>query len=220
MGNFLVVLVLFSFCGVSESGGRGIVVGPPVFMAVSMVVSTQPVVLAAWSTILVISPSTVVLLALNLLSSKLRDNDAASVATGRGGNSKDNKVESSYLMLSLSPTVVAMPPPDGTLAPLAVAGCMATVAGGFGSVALFAVALAGVLCSNRLHFEVPAVATAVLFAEAGLTVAGLLALVAAAIPPFILHLVQFEGAMVVDVMFELWLCVLCQICQIHCYMEE
>jgi hypothetical protein len=26
--------------------------------------------------------------------------------------------------------------------------------------------------------------------------------------------------MVVDCMFGLWLCVLCQICQIHCYMEE
>ncbi len=138
-GQILVVLVLFSFCGVSESGGRGLVVAPPADMAVSMVVSIWPVVLMACSTILVISPLTVVLPALILLSSKLRDNDGAFVATGCGGNSKDNKVESSYLTLSLPPTVVAMPPPDGTSTPLAVAGCTASVAGGFGSVALFAV---------------------------------------------------------------------------------
>ncbi len=75
-------------------------------------------------------------------------------------------------------------------------------------------------CSKRLHFEASVVATAVLFAAAGLTVAGLLGLVAAAIPPFGLHLVLFGGAMVVDVMFGLWLCVLCQICQIHWYVEE
>jgi hypothetical protein len=37
-GRILVVLVLFSFCGVSVSGGTGLVVAPPVFMAVSMVV--------------------------------------------------------------------------------------------------------------------------------------------------------------------------------------
>ncbi len=48
----------------------------------------------------------------------------------------------------------------------------------------------------------------------------LLGLVAAAIPPFGLRLVLFGGAMVVDVMFGLWLCVLYQICQIYCYMEE
>ncbi len=70
-----------------------------------------------------------------------------------------------------------------------------------GSVALFAVALARVPCSKQLHFEVPAVATAVSFATAGLTVARFLGLVAAAIPPFVLHLVLFGGAMVVDVMF-------------------
>jgi hypothetical protein len=70
-------------------------------------------------------------------------------------------------------------------------------------------------CSKRLRFEVLPVATAVLFVAAGLTVAGLLGLVAAAIPPFGLHLVLFVGAMVVDVMFGLWLCVLCQICHIH-----
>ncbi len=99
--------------------------------------------------ILVISPLTVVLLALMLLSSKLRDNKGASVATGCGGNSKDNKLELSYSTLSLPPTVVAMPPPDGTLAPLVVAGCTATAAGGFGSVALIVVALARVPCSKR-----------------------------------------------------------------------
>ncbi len=122
-GQILVVLVLFSFCGVSESGGRGLVVVPPAFMVVSMVVSTWPVVSAACSTILVISPLTVVLLALILLSSKLRDNNIASMATGCSGNSNDNKVDLSYLTVSLLPTVVAMPPPDGTLAPFAVAVC-------------------------------------------------------------------------------------------------
>jgi hypothetical protein len=106
------------------------------------------------------------------------------------------------------------------LEPLVVAGCTATAAGGFGSVVLFAVTLVGVPCSIWRRFEAPAVATAVLFAAAGLTVAGLLGLVAAAIPPFILRLFLFGGAMVVDVMFGLWLCVLCQIFQIHCYVEE
>jgi hypothetical protein len=95
-----------------------------------------------------------------------------------------------------------------------------TAAGGFGSVVLFAVALAGVPCSKWLHFSVLPVATAVLFAAAGLTVAGLLGLVVAAIPPFGLCLVLYGGAVVVDVMFGLWLCVLCRICQIHCYVEE
>ncbi len=98
-GQILVVLVLFSVCGVSESGGRGLVVAPPAFMAVSMVVSTQPVVLAACLTILVISLSAVVLLALIFLSSKLRDNNDASMATDCGSNRKENKVELSYLML-------------------------------------------------------------------------------------------------------------------------
>jgi hypothetical protein len=140
-------MVLFSFCGESESGGRGLVVAPPAFMAVSMVVSTWPVVLAACLTILVISPSTIVLLALIFLSSKWRDKDNASMATDRGGNSKDNKVELSYSTLSLPLMVVAMPPLDGTSALLAVAGCTATAAGRFESVALFAVALAGVPCS-------------------------------------------------------------------------
>ncbi len=81
-GQILVVLVLLSFCGVSESGGRGLVVAPPTFMAVSMVVSTRPVVLAACSIILVILLSTIVLLALILLFSKFKDNASASVATG------------------------------------------------------------------------------------------------------------------------------------------
>jgi hypothetical protein len=101
-----------------------------------------------------------------------------------------------------------------------VAGCTATATGGFGSVVLFAVPLAEVLYSKLLQFAAPPVVTAVLFAAAGLTIVGLLGLVAAAIPPFGLHLVLFEGAMVVDVMFGLRLCVLCQICQIHCYVEE
>jgi hypothetical protein len=175
----------------------------PAFMAVSMVVSTWPVVLVACLTILVISPSTNVLLALILLSSKLRGNNSTSVATGLGGNSEDNKVELSCLMLLLLPMVITMSPPDGTLAPLAVVGCTSTAAGGFSSVLLFAVALAGVLCSKQLCFEVLAVATLVLFAAAGLTVAGLLGLVAAAILPFGLRLALFGGAMVVDVMFGL-----------------
>ncbi len=158
---------------------------PPAFMTVSIVVSTLLVVLAACLMILVISPLTVVLLALNFLSSKLRDNNGDSVATGCGGNSKDNKVELSYSTLSLPPTVFAMPPPDGTLAPFAVAGCKGTAAGRLGSVVLFAVALAGVLCSKWLRFEVPAVATAVLLTAAGLTVAGLLGLVAATTLPLV-----------------------------------
>jgi hypothetical protein len=116
--------------------------------------------------------------------------------------------------------VVSRSPPGGTLAPLAVAGCTVKAVGGFGSVVLFLVELVGVPCSKQLRFEVPPVATTVLFAAAGLTVAGLLGLVAAAIPPFGLCLVQFVGIMVIDVMFGLWLCVLCQICQIHCYVEE
>ncbi len=190
------------------------------FMAVSMVVSTRLVVLAACSMILIILPLTIVLLVLILLSSKLRDNYGVFVTTGHSSNSEDNKVELSYSTQSLLPTVVAMPPPDRTLAPLLVAGCTAAAAGGFGSVVLFAVVLAGVPCSKWLHFEAPVVATTVLFAAAGLTVAGLLGLLAATILPFSLHVVLLGGAMVVDVMFGLWLCVLCQICQIHCYMEE
>jgi hypothetical protein len=183
-------------------------------------VSTWLVVLTAWLTILVISSSTVVFLALILPSSKLRDNNGASVAPGCGGDGKDNKLELPYLMLSLPPRVITMSPPGGTLAPLVVAGCMARAAGGFGSVVLFLVELAGVQCSKRLCFEAVPVATAVLFAAAGLTVAGLSSLVVAAIPPFGLRLVLFVGAMVVDVMFGLWLIVLSQICQIHCYVEE
>ncbi len=193
---------------------------PPAFVAASMIVSASLVVLTMCSTTLVISPLIVVLLALILPFRKLIDNDGASAATGGGSNGKDNMVELPYSMLSLSPTVIAMSPPDRTLTPLAVAGCTATATGGFGSIVLFAVALVGVPCSKWLHFAVPPGATAELFAAAGSTVAGLLGLVAAAIPPFGLHLVLFRGAMVVDVMFGLWLFVLCQIYQIHCYMEE
>jgi hypothetical protein len=149
---------------------------PPVFMVVSMVISTRLVVLTACSMILVISPSTVVfstllvvfaacsttlvispptvvLLALILPSSKLRDNNCASVATGRGGDGKDYKLELPYSMLSLLPMVIAMSPLGKTLAPLVVAGCMATATGRFGSVVSFAVALAGVPCSKRLHLK-------------------------------------------------------------------
>jgi hypothetical protein len=140
-------------------------------------------------------------------------------ATSGGSNGKDNMAELPYLMLTLPPTV-AMSPPDRTLASVAVAGCMATAAGGFGSVVFFVVVLVGVLCSKRLRFAAPPVAIAVLFAAAGLTVAGLSGLVVAVIPPFGLHLVLIRGAMVVDVMFSLWLCVLCQICWIHCNVEE
>jgi hypothetical protein len=89
------------------------------------------------------------------------------MATGRDGNSKDNKVELPYSMLSLPPMVLAMSPLDGTSAPLTVAGCMATAAGQFGSVVLFTVALAGVLCLKWLCFEALLGATAVLFAAAG-----------------------------------------------------
>jgi hypothetical protein len=193
---------------------------PPPFIAVSMNVSTPPEVLAACSTTLVISPSTVVLLALIFPSSKLRDNNGASAAPGSGNNNENNIVELQYLMLSLLTMVVTMSPLDGTLALIVVAGCKATAVGKFGSVVLFAIALVGVLCSKRLHFAAPLVTIAVLFAAAGLTVAGLLGLVAAAIPYFGLCLVLTGGAMVVDVVFGLWLCVLCQICQIHCYVEE
>ncbi len=219
-GQIFVVLVLFSFCRVSESGGKGLVVASPAFMAVSMIVSNRLVVLVACLMILVISPSTVVFLALILLSSKLRDNDGASVATGCGSNSKDNKVELSYQCYHCHQRSSPCPPPDGTSAPLVVARCMATAVGGFSSVVLFVVALAGMRCYKWLCFEVPAVATAVSFAAVGLTVAGLSGLVAAAILPFGLCLVLFGGAMVVDVIFGSWLYVLCQICQIHCYVEE
>ncbi len=76
------------------------------------------------------------------------------------------------------------PPPDRTLGLLVVAGCMATAAGGFGSVVLFAVALVGVPYPKRLCLAALLVVTAVSFAAAGLTIAGLLGLLAAAIPPF------------------------------------
>ncbi len=216
-GHFSLVLISFSFCGVTESGGRGLVIAPSGFVLVPMNVSTPPVVLAVCSTALVISLTTVVLLVLVLPSSKLRDIDSAFTAAGGGSDGKDNMAKLPYSTQTLPPTVGAMSPSDRTLV---VAGCMATAVGGFGSVVLFAVVLAGVLCSKQLHFAALPVATAVLFAAAGLTVAGLSGLVAAAIPPFGLRLVLIGGATVVDVMFGLWLCVLCQICQIHCYVEE
>ncbi len=97
--------------------------------------------------------STVVLLVLVLLSSKLRDIDGTSAATGGGNDGKDNMAELPYLMLTLPPTVGAMSSPDGTLASLAMAGCMATAVGGFGSVVLFVVVLAGVLCPKWLLLQ-------------------------------------------------------------------
>jgi hypothetical protein len=156
-GHFSLVLISSSFYGVTESGGRGLAIAPSAVVAVSMNVSTLPVVLAAYSMILVIFPSTIVLLALDLASSKLRDFDSTSTAAGGGGDGEDNMAKLPYLMLTLLPMVGAMSPPDRTLASLAVAGCTATVAGGFGYVVLFAVALAGVPCSKRLHFAVPLV---------------------------------------------------------------
>ncbi len=57
-GQILVVLVLFSFCEVSESGGRGLAAVPPAFIAVSIVVSTPLVVLAACTAGLVFTRST------------------------------------------------------------------------------------------------------------------------------------------------------------------
>ncbi len=125
-----------------------------------MIVSTLPVVLAACSTTLVIFPSTIVLLALILLSSKLRDNNGASVAAGNSGEGKDNMAELPFSMLSLPPTVIAMSPLYGSLALLAVAESTATVVGGFGSVVLFAAALAGVLYHKWLCFAALPVATA------------------------------------------------------------
>ncbi len=92
--------------------------------------------------------------------------------------------------------------------------------GGSGSVVLFAVALARVPCSKCLHFAALPVATSVSFAAAGSTIAVLSGLLAAAIPPFGLRFVLIGGAMVFEGMFGLWLCALCQICQIHCYVEE
>ncbi len=67
-GHFSLVLISFSFCGVTESGGRGLAVAPSVFVAVSMVVSKPPVVLAAFTSGLVITWLTVVLVPLTLLS--------------------------------------------------------------------------------------------------------------------------------------------------------
>ncbi len=76
----------------------------------------------------------------------------ASAATGGGNDGKDNMVEFPYSTLSLPPTVVAIPPPDGTLAPLVMVGCTATAAGRFGSVVVFAVVLAGLPYSKMAAF--------------------------------------------------------------------
>ncbi len=85
----------------------------------------------------------------------------------------------------------------------------ATAAGRFGSVVLFAVAIVGILCPKWLHFAVLLVATAVMFAAAGLTIAGLSGRLAAAIPPFGLRFILIRGAMFFDVLFGLWLSVPC-----------
>jgi hypothetical protein len=114
-------------------------------------------------------------------------------------------------MLSPPPMVVTISPPDGTSV-LAMAGCTVAAAGRFGSIVLFAVALAGLPCPKRLRFSALLAATAVLFAAAGLTIAELLVLLAAAIPPLRFAFALIRGAMVFDVMFVLWLSVLCQIC--------
>ncbi len=67
-GQFSLVLKSFSFCRVTESGGRGLAVAPPAFVVVSMVVSKPPVVLAAFMAGLAITQLTVVLAPLTLLS--------------------------------------------------------------------------------------------------------------------------------------------------------
>ncbi len=67
-GHILIVLISFSVCRVTESGGRGLAVAPPAFVAVSMVVSTQRVVLVVCMAGLVITRSTVVLVPLTLPS--------------------------------------------------------------------------------------------------------------------------------------------------------
>ncbi len=60
-GNFSLVLISFSFYGVTKSGGRGLAVVPSAFVAVSMVVFTPRIVLVACMAGLVITRSTVVL---------------------------------------------------------------------------------------------------------------------------------------------------------------
>jgi hypothetical protein len=54
--HFSLVLISFSFCRVTESGGRGLAVAPYAFVAVSMIVSALLVVFAACLTTLVIFP--------------------------------------------------------------------------------------------------------------------------------------------------------------------
>jgi hypothetical protein len=133
-GHFSLLLISFSFCRFLDSGGRGLAIVISAFLVVSMNVSTPLVVLAACSTTLVISLSTVVLLALVSLSRNLRDIDGASAAVGSSGDGKDNMSGLPCSTLSLPPTVGTMSPPDRMFALLAVTGCMATAAGGFGSV--------------------------------------------------------------------------------------
>ncbi len=116
--HFSLVLISFSFYRVTESGGRGLAIASSAFVAVSMIVSRMPAVMAACLMTLVISPC------------KLRDNYGASAAAGRSGEGKDNMIKLPYLMLTLSPRAVTMSPPDGTFTLLAVAGCTASVAGG------------------------------------------------------------------------------------------
>jgi hypothetical protein len=62
-------------------------------VAVSVFVSTPPIVLVACLVGLVISSSTIALLALIFPSRKLKDNDGASVATGGGGKGEDSMNE-------------------------------------------------------------------------------------------------------------------------------
>jgi hypothetical protein len=92
-GLFSLVLISFSLCGVSESGGRELAIAPSAFVAVPMNISTPPVVLAACSTTLLFSSLAVVLLVLILPSSKLRDIEGASTAAGEGGYGEDNMAE-------------------------------------------------------------------------------------------------------------------------------
>ncbi len=123
-------------------------------------------------------------------------------------------------MLSLLPTVIAMSPPDKKLASLAVAGCMATVAGGFGSIVLFVVVLAGVPCPIRLHFCGTASSNSSVVSCSRVDYRRVIGFVSGCDTPLQLRFLPIGGVMVVDVMFGLWLCVLCQICQIHCFVEE
>ncbi len=86
-------------------------------------------------------------------------------------------------MLSLPPTVVVMSPSGwniGTVCGGRVHGKSSAWVRFCGVICGY---IAGLRCPKRLHFVLP-VATAVLFAAAGLTIAGLSGLLAAAIPLF------------------------------------